>query len=79
MADGYSLARGRSVDEVQGGAPTTPKVQPSSVPEAQERGLTDFDLAAYDKNEFSLSMEKNVMRSMELVARERMEVAVSPG
>mmetsp|Transcript_11006 Transcript_11006/g.34039 ORF Transcript_11006/g.34039 Transcript_11006/m.34039 type:complete len:390 (-) Transcript_11006:77-1246(-) len=62
MADGYSLARGRSVDEVQGGAPTTPKVQPSSVPEAQERGLTDFDLAAYDKNEFSLSMEKNVMR-----------------
>jgi inorganic pyrophosphatase len=32
--------------------------------EAVKRNITEFDLEAYDKNEFTLSMEKNIMKRM---------------
>jgi len=66
MADGYNLTRARSEaakDELTAvkGAPQTPKSGPQ-VPEAIERGISEFDLAAYDKHEFTTAMERNVMR-----------------
>lgn len=60
MADGYDLSCTRSIaDEIR--VIPTPKLKPTTS-EAQERGLTDFDLAAYDKNEFTLAMERNMLR-----------------
>lgn len=69
MADGYNLShadagaaaelRGSAKD---GGHPSRSPAATPQVPEASERNLTEFDLAAYDKNDFTLSMEKNVMR-----------------
>ncbi|KEG09290.1 acidocalcisomal pyrophosphatase [Trypanosoma grayi] len=34
------------------------------LPEAWQRHVTEFDLAAYDKDDFTLSMEKNIMSRM---------------
>lgn len=36
----------------------------SALHEAMERHITEFDLAAYTKDEFTTSMEKNIMRRM---------------
>jgi inorganic pyrophosphatase len=67
MADGYNLSLTQThnsvmdelmVSKVMGG---TPKSAPQ-VPEAVERGISEFDLAAYDKNDFTKAMETNVMR-----------------
>lgn len=59
MADGYTLAGNRQTTETQ--APSTPKLSPQ-LQEAVHRGITEFDLAAYDKNEFSENMQRNIMR-----------------
>jgi inorganic pyrophosphatase len=34
---------------------------PPALPEAVQRNITEFDLAAYSKDEFSVSMERNIM------------------
>jgi inorganic pyrophosphatase len=68
MADGYDRSqtlRGHNQSFAELGklantGPGTPNSGPA-VLEALQRGISEFDLAAYDKHEFTTAMERNVM------------------